>query len=406
METVFYVIIRALQFFVTAFAIYYVLVSLFGLRRHEESDYLPPQCRFALVIAAHNEEKVIGQLVSNLQQMDYPRELYDIYVIADNCTDRTAEVAREQGARVIERFNRREQGKGYALEYGFGQILSSDPNYDAVVVFDADNLVSTNFLLVMNTRLLRGESIIQGYLATKNPDDTWITKAICVGYLITNRFWQLAKYRLGLSCALGGTGMCISVPVLRRYGWGMTSLTEDLEFQTKALLNGLRVSWAHEARVFDEKPLTLRRSWRQRRRWMQGHCDVAGRYFIRLLWQGLCRRDPAMVDGALYLCQPFLVMVCGVLLVYNLMHVQFHTALFWVLVSLALQISYFSIALRLERVERAVYSWLFYYPAFILTWIPVAFVGYLLRKKKEWTHTLHVRGIRYENLRTYTLREK
>ena len=188
-----------------------------------------------MVVAAHNESKVIGELIRNLYELNYPKELYDIYVVADNCSDNTADIAGEKGAYVIERFNKKEKGKGYALEYAFNHIFAMDIQYDAVVVFDADNLVSPDFLRIMNCRLQKGEKIIQGYLDTKNAGDTWITKSIYIGYLLTNRFWQLSKYNLGLTCALGGTGMCISVDLLKQYGWGMTSLTEDLEFQTKAL---------------------------------------------------------------------------------------------------------------------------------------------------------------------------
>ncbi|MEG3071993.1 MAG: glycosyltransferase family 2 protein [Candidatus Syntrophopropionicum ammoniitolerans] len=238
MEVIYY----GAQFFISVYYFYFFVISLFGFFRRYSDDILPPASRFAIVVAAYNEEKVIGELIRNLQHLDYPKELYDVYVVADNCTDETAVIAAENGATVMERFNQVDKGKGYALEYAFNNIFERGIPYDAVCVFDADNLVAENFLSIMNGHLLKGEKIIQGFLDTKNAHDTWITKSIYISYILTNRFWQLSKYNLGFTCALGvSTGMCLSVEMLKRYGWGMTSLTEDLEFQTKALLNNIKV---------------------------------------------------------------------------------------------------------------------------------------------------------------------
>lgn len=401
MEIIFY----GIQVILTIFTTYYFVVSLFGFFRKHEDYSLPPSSRFAIVVAAHNEEKVIGELIRNLHNLDYPKELYDIYVVADNCTDNTAKIAAERGARVIKRFNDLEKGKGYALEFAFNKIFESGIPYDAVVVFDADNLVSTDFLTIMNARLLRGEKIIQGYLDTKNAEDTWITKSIYVGYLLTNRFWQLSKYNMGLTCALGGTGMCLSVDVLKKYGWGMTSLTEDLEFQTKALMNNIKVTWAHDARVYDEKPLSLMQSWRQRKRWMQGHCNVAGRYLFKLLLEGIRTRNLAMIDGAVYLIQPFFLMFAGASILFNIFmgsEVVIHKPI-WAIAGFFAQFFYFSLGLTLERVRPKVYLWLVFYPIFAITWIPVAYVGFAMRKNKEWDHTLHIRSIKHENLKNLYL---
>jgi cellulose synthase/poly-beta-1,6-N-acetylglucosamine synthase-like glycosyltransferase len=397
MEVIFY----GVQIFLTIFTFYYFVVSLFGFYRRQEDYSLPPGSRFAVVVAAHNESRVIGELIRNLYELNYPKELYDIYVVADNCSDNTAEISREKGAYVIERFNKKEKGKGYALEYAFNHIFAMDIPYDAVVVFDADNLVSADFLRIMNCHLHKGERIIQGYLDTKNAGDTWITKSIYIGYILTNRFWQLSKYNLGLTCALGGTGMCISVDMLKQYGWGMTSLTEDLEFQTKALLNNIKVCWAHDARVYDEKPLSLTQSWNQRKRWMQGHTNVAGRYIARLLREGIRTKNFAMIDGALYLIQPFFLMFTGLGLLVNILYVgPFHVTERpeWTAIAFFAQFFYFSLGLILERVKPKVFWWLAFYPIFALTWIPVAYVGFALRKNKEWCHTLHIRDIKHENL--------
>lgn len=396
------------QVLVTLFSGYYFLISLAGFRYHKEEYSDPLTKRFALITAAHNEETVIAELLDSLFKLDYPRDLFDVFIIADNCSDRTADVCRAvDGVTVLERHSETHKGKGYALEYAFNRIAGLYNNYDAVVVFDADNLVSPNFLQVMNSHLLRGETIIQGYLDTKNPGDTWITRSIHVGYLLTNRFWQLGKYNLGLTCALGGTGMCLATDVLQTYGWGMTSLTEDLEFQTKALLNNIKVTWAHEAKVYDEKPLTLKLSWRQRQRWMQGHCNVSTRYMGRLLSEGIKQKNIAMIDGALYLFQPIYIVITGVSMLFSLFQLQRTFAdPAWIVLLFILQMGYFSIGLSMERVRPEVYVWFIYYPIFALTWIPVAFTGFLMRNHKVWSHTLHVRNIGLNELQTFTLPEE
>ncbi len=271
-----------------------------------------------------------------------------------------------------------------------------------MVIIDADNLVSLNYLRIMNQRLLQGEKIIQGYLDSKNPDDTWITRSIHVGYVITNRFWQLAKHNLELSCALGGTGMCIAVDLLRQFGWGANSLTEDLEFQVKAILNGFRVTWAHEARVFDEKPLTMKQSMKQRQRWMQGHCTVSSRYLPKLLWQGIRQRNVALLDTALYCCNPYFVMLCGFGLLYEIFQGLPVLHQPWFLIGFLAETIYFGIPLLLEKIDSNAYGWLFYYPAFALSWLPVAYSGFATKSNRNWNHTLHTRDISWQEMSVIT----
>jgi len=381
---------------------YYFFLSLFCLgQRKELYRRTLPAMRFALVVAAHNEEKVIKPLLESLFNQDYPKDLYRIFVVADNCRDQTAKVVQSTGAVVFSRQDQEKRGKGYALEFGFQKIFALKEKFDALIIFDADNLVDPNFLRVMNYRLLKGEKIIQGYLGVKNPGDSWVTRAIAVGYYISNRFWQLAKYNVGLSCALGGTGMCIAIEVLKEVGWQMDTLTEDLEFQTKALLLNRRVTWAHQAVVYDEKPLTVRQSMRQRLRWMQGHCDVANRYFFKLIYRGIMGRNLRQLDGALYLIQPFFTVFFGFIFLYFLMRVigGFSDNPRFFLYGLLFQYFYLALPLILEKVSLTVYGWLFYYPFFTLTWIPVTIAGFIYRKRKIWSHTLHVRDISLASLK-------
>ncbi|EYE88098.1 glycosyl transferase family 2 [Fervidicella metallireducens AeB] len=300
------------QISVFTITLYYLVISVFGLyKKKDNTEYKGDEKRFALIVAAHNEEMVVGHIVESLKNLDYSKDLYDIFVIADNCTDGTAEVARNFGAVVYERFDGEKRGKGYALEWMFSKIFEMDKKYDAIVVFDADNLASRNFLKEMNKKLQEGYKVVQGYLDSKNPHDSWISESYSIAFWTSNRLFQLSRANLGLSNQIGGTGFCVDVEILKELGWGATCLTEDLEFTCKLVLNGYKVGWAHDAVIYDEKPLTLKQSWNQRKRWMQGFTDVASRFFTKLMKKAIKDRDFVAFDCAIYTIQPFVIVAFG-----------------------------------------------------------------------------------------------
>jgi cellulose synthase/poly-beta-1,6-N-acetylglucosamine synthase-like glycosyltransferase len=304
------------------------MLSLFGLFRRKEKKNYTPNKKFAMIVAAHNEEVVIANLIESLKHQDYPKELYDIFVIADNCNDSTAEISRKHGAKVFERTNKEKRGKGYALEWMFDKIFKMDKKYDAIAIFDADNLVSPNFIKEMNSKMCDGYKVVQGYLDSKNPEDSWITQSYSISFWSSNRAFQLARANLGLSNQIGGTGFAVDVEILKKLGWGATCLTEDLEFTCKLVLNGEKVGWAHDAIVFDEKPLTLKDSWNQRKRWMQGFSDVASRFFVRLIKKAIKDRDYVAFDCALYVAQPFMTLMVALSLCLTVIQSNFGIGLF------------------------------------------------------------------------------
>lgn len=319
---------KVFQIVVYTLTLYYLMLSLFGLFRRKEKKNYTPNKKFAMIVAAHNEEVVIANLIESLKHQDYPKELYDIFVIADNCTDSTAEISRKHGAKVFERMNKEKRGKGYALEWMFDKIFKMDKKYDAIAIFDADNLVSPNFIKEMNSKMCDGYKVVQGYLDSKNPEDSWITQSYSISFWSSNRAFQLARANLGLSNQIGGTGFAVDVEILKKLGWGATCLTEDLEFTCKLVLNGEKVGWAHDAIVFDEKPLTLKDSWNQRKRWMQGFSDVASRFFVRLIKKAIKDRDYVAFDCALYVAQPFMTLMVALSLVLTVIQSNFGIGLF------------------------------------------------------------------------------
>jgi len=266
--------------------VYQLILTFFGFTR-KTKDYQDhnPQSRFLVLVPAHNEEAVIGDIIENLQHMDYPEELYDFYIIADNCTDRTAEVARNLGAKVIE--TRKDgpnapTGKPIALKKALERLGDYEKQYDLLMIFDADNLIDRNMFREVNSQFLdKGRpDLIQCYLGCKNKDGI-IPWYYYITFTVSNRFVQLAKQRLHLNCGVGGTGFAISTSYLHdRGGWTSMSLTEDLEIQVEAILSGRRILWNHNVRVYDEKPVKLMASIRQQIRWGQGRWYVFIRNFI------------------------------------------------------------------------------------------------------------------------------
>ena len=276
-----------------------------------------------------------------------------------------------------------------------------------MIIFDADNLVHENFLLEMNNRLCKGEQVIQGYLDAKNPDDTWISGTFAISFWVVNHIWHLAKYNIGLSSVLGGTGMCISTAVLRKFGWGATCLTEDMEFTMKVLLEGIPTTWAHDAIVYDEKPLTFAQAWKQRKRWAQGHFDIAGRYIPRMLFEGIKQRDIRILDGVFHLLQPYFLIISTLFVlsssVYNV--VPFYTniinKILPIQVMTAIGIGQYLfpvIILAKIGVSRKTWFYAILYPLFVYSWIPITILGFWHRNDREWSHTAHTRSISYKDV--------
>ncbi len=410
-DSILFFVTQVLQVFIFTIGCYFFCISVFAWRKKKKRDTcnIPPIKSFALVIAAHNEEKVIKHIVESLNMISYPKELFDIFVIADNCSDNTAKIALEHNAIVYERFDEEKRGKGFALDWMFKKIFAMEKKYDAVCIFDADNLVSSNFLIEMNTHLCSGHKVIQGYIDSKNPYDSWISCSYSIAFWLANRLFQLPRYYLGLSCGICGTGFCIDLKLLEKIGWGTTSLTEDLEFTMKLALNGQKVYWSHDAIVYDEKPLTLKQSWKQRVRWMQGHSDCAGKYFLPLFSKAFKESNFVAFDCGMYLFQPVRFIFLG--LTTLMMWVQtfypdspffsiqyIFPATAWYILALC-QIIYGPLVLFTEKkFNLQLLVGFVLYPLYCLTWLPITIQGVISKDNKTWAHTVHTRDISIKEL--------
>lgn len=253
--------------------------------------------RYAVLICARNEQRVIGDLIASLRGQTYSQSLLSIFVLADNCTDDTAMVARVAGANVYERFNQVQVGKGYALQELLEHLEQDYPQgFDGYFVFDADNILAPNYVEAMNRTFSDGHDIVTSFRNSKNYGDNWISAGYALWFLRESRYLNGARCRLGSSCAVSGTGFLFSRRILEKCGgWNFFLLTEDIQFTIANVIRGEKVGYCPTAVLYDEQPTTFRQSFRQRLRWSRGYLQVFGKYGVSL-FRGIFRGSFSCYD--------------------------------------------------------------------------------------------------------------
>lgn len=308
------VLLGLLGFFLFYLALLSVFAATGALRANFESSR---ERIFAVVVPAHNEELVIERTLDSLFRMNYRREFFDVIVVADHCSDRTAEIARSLGAIVFERDNQPERGKGHALRWCFEKLLSPPSDYEAVVVVDADTVASRNFLSVLNFYLERGAEAVQAADVVEPTPGLWSPEVTRVGLTLNNYARPLGRRFFGFSSGLRGNGMCFSAALLRDFPWNAFSLTEDLEYGLNLLLNGHTVIFAPEAAVYAKMPTEARNAETQRARWEGGRVPVIRKYSKLLLAAAIKRKPLLYLDALIDLITPaftnMVVVVLGML---------------------------------------------------------------------------------------------
>ena len=308
-------ILALISLLLTLYSIYFIFFALFSFKKDPAYPNQPPTTKFAVVIAARNEELVIADLVDSLNIQNYPKELYDIYVVPNNCSDDTAMKALEAGALVLE-CQYPVSSKGEVLRHTFDQLISSKYHYDAFCVFDSDNIVDPNFLTEANNAFESGVRVAQGYRQAKNPYDSWVTGSYSVYFMIMNRFVNKAKYNAGLSAYLSGTGFMVSVDVLRKSnGWRTTTISEDTEFSLICMLNNERISWMPKAITYDEQPLTIKASLTQRTRWSSGAMQLLSIYFKKITHNLRFSNIFQLIDGLMSLMAVYIQLLSAIQLI-------------------------------------------------------------------------------------------
>ena len=303
------------------FPIYLALLSILALMPSAvRIDRNSRKKTFAIVVPAHNEELVIQKTLKSIFAVDYPRELFDVIVIADNCTDQTANIVRSAGATAYERTNLSLVGKGYALRWGFDTILNSNKQYDAVVVIDADCEVTPNMLNVLHSYMLHGARVVQIADIVLLKPGVWNSEIIRLGFTLYNVVRLLGKRLLGCSVGLRGTGMCFSTGVLRELPWQAYSFAEDLEYGLNLILHGIKVNFAPEAAVISAMPDQSKQSETQRARWESGRKPLVRHYSPKLLSQAIKKMSYPLFDTFLDLIMPPFVNLSVMLVFIILLH--------------------------------------------------------------------------------------
>lgn len=389
------------------YGLYYLVTSLFVFKSKTVIRRYRAKHKIAILIAARNEAKVIGNLIDSLKKQKYPDKLYDIFVIPNNCTDNTAEVAMQAGAKIIEC-----QGviksKGDVLKYAFKYMNNSQPDYEAYCIFDADNIVQNNFLNRMNDALCSGYKVAQGFRDSKNPSNTWISSCYSLFYLTQNYFFNSARMNMNWSASINGTGFMISKEVIDEFGFDTVTITEDIEFAALCALNNVKIAFVDDAITYDEQPLTFSQSWKQRMRWSVGTIQCLYRYSGKLMKTGIKQRIPQCIDMSLFFMAPVVqilsLILLGLFISVGLMSIRLTSAfllvfenagLFLLMVYLLCVItSILVLKLQNKSIKKA-FKGIFTLSIFMLSWVPINMIC-LYKKEHTWEPIEHNANITIE----------
>lgn len=366
----------------------------------------PMTSRFAFVIAARNEENVIGQLLESIRAQSYHKELIDIYVAADNCTDNTAELAKEKGAFVYERFNKTQIGKGYALQFLFEKIKErvGFDYYDGFFVVDADNILDKNYVYEMNNCMAAQNKLIMCYRNSKNYGDNWISAGYSLWFLRASRHLNNPRQYFGISAEITGTGFLVHKDIiLRDGGWITHSLIEDIEFTIENVMKGEKVAFCNDAIVYDEQPTSFIQSFHQRKRWTKGYIYILKNYAFKLFGRffkgkGFSNFDMIMAVSPAFFITSF-ALAFNVLMLTLIAIVDISAALSALTLAIgglaASYVLFFFVGLvaaicewdRIRATAKRKICSLFTFPIFMATYVPITFAA--IFSKAEWREIKH-----------------
>ncbi len=348
--------------------------------------YTPPKTRFAIVVAARNEQTVIGRLVNSLLCQQYPRELFDIFVVPNNCTDDTAGEAFRAGANVL-LCDYPVRQKGDALRQAFLQLERR--GYDAYVVFDADNVVDPLYLQKTNDAFCAGAMVVKGRQMALNPKSSWVAGCYDLYFIGFDLFFNRPRANAGLSAKLVGTGFALHRSVLDQLGgWNTETIAEDAEFASQCALADIRIHWAPEAITYDEEPERFGVSVHQRKRWASGVIQVGRAMLPQMLFYGSGRLNR---DFIFFLLTSQLAPISMLLMAAArlaqppaLTELMLAVILYWTgSTALALSLQYID---RPKKMRNPLSALLF--PLFMASWAPLQILA-LFYKTTHWRQIHH-----------------
>ncbi|WP_445665950.1 glycosyltransferase family 2 protein [Fodinibius sp. AD559] len=375
---------------------YQMLLSIIALRGKEQTSFTATRRRkFAIVLPAHNEEKVISKSLYSLFGLVYPKSLYDVFVVADNCTDNTANIAHGLGATVLERSSETERGKGHALRWAFDQIIAKEEGYEGIIVFDADSLISGHYLEVMNYYLENGSKVVQSSDLVLPKPGVRTSETIRIGFLLYNYVKPMGRKVLGFNMGLRGNGMCFSVEVLKDNPWQAWSLTEDVEYGLILILEGIAIDFAPEAYVWALMPESSKNAESQRERWEFGRYPLIRRYVPKLIKAIFVNRSLKPLDTLVDLITPPLVNTLLVTLLMLLVNMAgwaigwlpVHFVYIWAGI-VTMGILHLFVGLYAAGADKQLYKSILYIPWYAFWKIKIYLQAVVSSKKnKQWIRT-------------------
>ena len=266
------IILLAIQALFLPYMLWLLVMIIVGHCKDKPFPEPTRNLQIAVIICARNEEAVVGNLIDSLKAQDYPTDSFEVFLIAHNCTDKTAEVGTQHGAVVWEAIQTDHPCKGTALTFAIDKIKQEYPDrFDAYCIFDADNIVDPGYLTEINAGLQSGEAqAVLGFRDSTNPYDNWVANMCAAHWLVVSRAYNMPRRRLGLSCFVEGTGFAFLKECVEPEGWTAHSITEDFEFTAKTILKGKRITHTLRAKFYDEQPTEFKAWLAQLYRWMFG----------------------------------------------------------------------------------------------------------------------------------------
>lgn len=374
--------------------------------------------RYGVLIAARNEEAVIANLIGSIKAQTYDENLVDIFVVADNCTDQTATIARDAGAIVYERFNKVQVGKGYALKYLLDQLMERDNwcDYDGFFIFDADNILEANYIEEMNHTFNQGYPVITSYRNSTNFGDNWISAGYAIWFLHEAQWLNRGRMAYGSNCMVQGTGYVVARGVLEKNdGWKFFLLTEDIEFTADCALHDIRIGYCEKAMFYDEQPTRFKDSWNQRLRWIKGYFQVFKKYRKQLVrgvvetysiknkvenkifrrrlscYDMLMAQLPAFIVTAFASATSIFLLIIAIATAQDISFIVFTIVEFLVKIYAAMfLLGIYTVVTEWKHIHMSVgkkIGYIFTFPLYMYTYVPISFAA--LKRKVEWKPIAH-----------------
>ncbi len=396
-------VLEIISFFFLVYGLYYLVTGVFAfVKPKKEVITKRKKHKFEIIIAARNEENVIGNLIDSLKKQNYDKDKYEINVIINNSTDNTYKVSKKHGANSI-KCEVPVKNKGEVLRYTFNKF--KDKDFDAYIIFDADNVVHPDFLMHMNKSLNSGYKVAQGFRDSKNYQDNWISGSYTLFYYIQNFFFNLSRKKLNSSASINGTGFMVQKKFIEELEFDPVTLTEDVELTTVCAIKNEKIDFVKNAITYDEQPTLFKVSLIQRLRWSKGNLQCWKKYHHALLKSFIKNHNLAAVDMYLNNLAAVVQVISMILVVAGLVERMITTkVVFSVVGILGFLLSYFAtfvvtlfVTIYNKKSVSAMLPSLILFTLFMLTWIPINIVC-IFKKNIKWSHINHNKSINIDDI--------